>query len=305
MIKRTLCISSPAYLNLRDKQLVVNLPGAQGMDDLVGTNTVPIEDIGLVLLDNRQITISSCLIEALMENNAAVISCDARHMPSGLLQPLEGHTLHTERLRTQVAVSKPLSKQLWQQTIQQKIRNQAANLLYLGLPADNMLQWADQVQSGDAGGHEARAAAHYWSAVFPQVDHFRRDRDGLPPNNLLNYGYAIVRALVARAIASCGMHPALGLFHRNKYNPYCLADDLMEPYRPYIDRIVINLMHDNDDWEELTYATKLELLSVPTIDTVTAGQRSPLMTAVQASASSLWRCYSKESRTLDYPVLAS
>ena len=218
MIKRTICISSPAYLSLRDKQLVVNLPGAQGMDDLVGTNTVPIEDIGLVMLDNRQITITSALLDALLENNATIISCDAHHLPSGLMQPLEGHTLHTERLRRQVAVSKPLTKQLWQQTIQQKIRNQAANLQYLGLPADNMLLWADQVQSGDAGGHEARAAAHYWSAVFPHVDNFRRDRDGLPPNNLLNYGYAIVRALAARAIASCGMHPALGLFHRNKYN---------------------------------------------------------------------------------------
>jgi len=303
MIKRTICFSSPAYLSLSNEQLVVNFPNAQGLDDLSGKNTVPIEDIGLMVLDNRQLTITSSLIEALLHNNTAIVSCDSKHMPFGLLQPLTGNTVHTERLRTQVQVSKPLLNRLWQQVVRQKIMNQAANLDYQAFPVTAMKKWAADVQSADAGGHEARAAAHYWGTVFPHIDGFIRRREGLAPNNLLNYGYAILRALAARALAGAGLHPALGLFHRNKYNAYCLADDLMEPYRPYVDRIIIDLMHNGEDWEDVSYSVKLQLLEIPVCDVLILGKRSPLQVALQTTATSLWRCYSKEARQLALPVM--
>lgn len=303
MIKRTVCFSNPAYLSLSNEQLVVNFPNAQGLDDLSGQNTIPIEDIGLMVLDSRQLTLTSSLIDALLHNNTAIVSCDSKHMPFGLLQPLAGNTVHTERLRTQTEVSKPLRNRLWQQVVRQKIMNQAANLDMQAFPAKNMKKWAADVQSADAGGHEAQAAAYYWKTVFPHIDCFTRSREGMPPNSLLNYGYAIVRALAARALTATGLHPALGLFHRNKYNAYCLADDIMEPYRPYVDRIIIEMMHNGEDWEDLSYSVKLQLLELPVTDVLIQGKKSPLQIAMQTTAASLWKCYSKEARQLALPVI--
>jgi len=299
MIKLTRYFGSPAYLSLRQSQLVINLPDAQGMDDASGQNTVPVEDLGVVVLDNKQITITQGLLEALLENNCAVITCDSSRMPVGLLLPLCGNTIQNERFREQLDASLPLQKQLWQQTVQTKIENQAAVLKECrGAEVRNMLKWIDEVRSGDTDNMEARAAAYYWANLFTD---FKRDREGAPPNNLLNYGYAILRAVVARGLVSSGLLPTLGIHHHNRYNAYCLADDIMEPYRPYVDKLVVEMF--DGGITDLNKDAKTKLLSIPVLDVTINGQRSPLMIAVGLTTSSLYKCFSGESRKIVYPEM--
>lgn len=261
MIKRTLYFGNPAYLSLKDCQLVVRMPEIIKADlpelfETKTTRTIPIEDIGVVVLDNRQITITQGLLDALLENNCALITCDKSRMPVGLMLPLCGNTTQNERFRTQIDASLPLKKQLWQQTVQAKIKNQAALLHERGVVVSNMLIWSDKVKSGDSDNLEARAAAYYWKNIFPFIDDFTRGRDGIPPNNLLNYGYAILRAVIARALVSSGLLPTLGIHHHNRYNAYCLADDIMEPYRPYVDRLVLDIIFSGDDYTKLSVDVK-------------------------------------------------
>lgn len=306
MIKRTLYFGNPAYISLSQAQLVVKLPEVEKSDlpkhlksDAV--KSIPIEDIGIVVLDHQQITITQAVIAALLENNVAVISCDEKRHPSGLLLPLSGHTEYTERLRWQLEATQPLRKNLWQQTVQAKITNQAVVLRRIGIDTDNMMYWLKSVRSGDPDNFEARAAAYYWKSIFPAELEFTRDRFGLPPNNLLNYGYAILRAIVARGLVSSGLLPVLGIHHRSKYNAYCLADDIMEPFRPFVDWKVRELMMSGIDYFELTKEIKAELLSIPVIDVMMDGERSPLMVGLQRTTASLARCYSGESRKIIYP----
>ncbi|MBR3567886.1 MAG: type II CRISPR-associated endonuclease Cas1 [Salinivirgaceae bacterium] len=309
MIKRTLCFSNPAYLSLTNSQLVIKMPEVEKAD-LPETfkestvRTVPIEDIGVVVLDNRQITITQGAIEAMLENNCAIITCDGSHLPVGLMLPLCGNTTQSERFREQIDASLPLKKQLWQQTVQCKIHNQAAVLKQTrGAVVKNMLVWENDVRSGDADNLEGRAAAYYWKNMFPDVADFTRDRDGVAPNNLLNYGYAILRAVVARSLVASGLLPTLGIHHHNKYNAYCLADDIMEPYRPYIDLLVTSITAKFGYPEELTTELKRELLVIPVLDVVIGGQRSPLMTAVAQTTASLYKCFSGDARKIVYPVI--
>ena len=302
MIKRTLYFGNPAYLSLRNSQLVINLPEANGMDDRTGNNTIPIEDIGIILLDHKQITITQGLLEALLSNNAAVITCDSSRMPVGLLLPLSGNTTQSERFQAQIDASLPLRKQLWQQTIQAKIGNQAYVLnTCRNAVVKNMLAWVDEVKSGDSDNLEARAAAYYWANMFPAIPEFRRGREGMPPNNLLNYGYAILRAVVARSLVASGLLPTLGIHHHNRYNAYCLADDIMEPYRPFVDKLVVELTDSGEDFQELTKSLKTKLLSIPVLDVIINDQRSPLMIAVGITTSSLAKCYLGEVRKIVYP----
>lgn len=301
MIKRTLCFSHPAYLSLRNGQLVVKLEPQDNEPEKQAT--IPIEDIGFVVLDHRQITITQGVMAALLDNNAAVVTCDNSHMPVGLMLPLEGHTVQQERFRDQLGSSLPLRKQLWQQTVQQKILNQAALLKELhGIETGNMRQWAKEVLSGDSTNLEGRAAAFYWSKMFPTIPDFTRSREGAYPNALLNYGYAILRAVIARALVGSGMLPTLGIHHHNRYNAYCLADDIMEPYRPYVDRLVVETMAVCCD-VEVTSAIKRCLLTVPTLEVCINEQRSPLMVAASQTTASLARCFSGESRRVAYPEL--
>ena len=302
MIKRTLYFGNPAYLSLRNSQLVINLPEANGMDDRTGNNTIPIEDIGIILLDHKQITITQGLLEALLSNNAAVITCDSSRMPVGLLLPLSGNTTQSERFQAQIDASLPLRKQLWQQTIQAKIGNQAYVLnTCRNAVVKNMLAWVDEVKSGDSDNLEARAAAYYWANMFPAIPEFRRGREGTPPNNLLNYGYAILRAVVARSLVASGLLPTLGIHHHNRYNAYCLADDIMEPYRPFVDKLVVELTDSGEDIQELTKSLKAKLLSIPVLDVIINDQRSPLMIAVGITTASLAKCYLGEARKIVYP----
>ena len=309
MIKRTLCFSNPAYLSLKNAQMVIKLPEVEKADvaefiKAEAVRTIPIEDIGVVVLDNRQITITQGLAEALLENNCAIITCDSAHLPVGLMLPLCGNTTQSERFRAQIDASLPLKKQLWQQTVQCKIRNQAAVLQNTrNAIVKNMLVWAGEVKSGDSDNLEGRAAAYYWRNLFPDILGFTRDREGVPPNNLLNYGYAILRAVVARALVGSGLLPTLGIHHHNRYNAYCLADDIMEPYRPYVDALVCQLVADGHLTEELTVELKRELLQIPTLDVVINGKRSPLMIAVSMTTASLQKCYAGEIRKIVYPSI--
>ena len=305
MIKRTLYFGNPAYLSLKLKQLVVRLPQKDGeeKDDRELTRTVPIEDIGVVILDHKQITVTQALLGELLDNNCAVITCDSRQMPVGLLLPLAGNTVQNERFRLQIDASLPLKKQLWQQTIEAKIRNQEAMLRYsTGAVHNNMLKWSESVRSGDVENMEARAAVYYWKTVFPDNPYFVRDHEGGGANALLNYGYAILRAIVARALVASGLLPTLGIHHHNRYNAYCLADDMMEPYRPYVDKIVYEIISD-DSQAEVTVANKIKLLNIPVMDVVIGGRRSPLMVAVSHTATSLVKCFRGESRRLIYPEM--
>lgn len=308
MIKRTLYFGNPAYLSLKNAQLVIkkpddgDLPSEEEIRNAI--KTIPIEDIGVVILDNRQVTITSAAISALLDNNAAVITCNEKSMPTGLMLPLESHTVQSERFRDQLGASIPLRKQLWQQTVQAKIRNQAAVLKYVsGSEARNMLVWAADVKSGDNGNMEARAAAYYWKNIFPNLDDFSRDRYNPAPNNLLNYGYAILRAIIARSLVGSGLLPTMGIHHHNRYNAYCLADDIMEPYRPFVDKLVVDILDDSSNPPELTKEIKARLLGIPVLDVTIDGHRSPLMIAATTTTASLYKCFSGECRKILYPEL--
>jgi CRISPR-associated protein Cas1 len=297
MIKRTLYFSNPAYLSTRLEQLVVDRPEQP-------VQTIPIEDIGLVVLDHQQITISQALLAKLLDNNVAVITCNHTHHPTGLLLNLDGHTQQSQRFQDQLESSLPLRKQLWQQTVEAKIRNQAAALAQRRIENKYLLNLAAKVKSGDAGNLEAKAALYYWDKFFPDFLEFKRQREGPPPNNLLNYGYAIVRAMVARALVGSGLLPVMGIHHRNQYNAYCLADDIMEPYRPYVDLLVYQMVRNHGNFLELTPDMKKQFLTLPQIDVVIEGQTSPMMVAITRTTASLAKCFEGSIRKIAYPKLA-
>lgn len=297
MIKRTLYFGQAAYLSLRDGQLLVRLPAEEG------SRSIPIEDIGVLILDHQQISITHGLMNALEAHKCALITCSASHMPSGLFLPLDAHSLQSERFQTQIEATLPLKKQLWQQTVRMKMQNQARVLEEVyAQPQANMLAWVKQVRSGDPDNLEARAAAYYWANLFPSLPKFTREREESAPNALLNYGYALLRAVVARSLVSVGLLPTLGIHHHNRYNAYCLADDIMEPYRPYVDKFVQEI-YEREYPESLTKDIKHRLLTIMEQDVVIDGITHPLSIATSLTASSLVRCFEGSSKQIDYPAL--
>jgi CRISP-associated protein Cas1 len=303
MIKRTLHFSNPAYLSLHQNQLAIDLPHLKSLGEKESKKAIPIEDVGIIILDHQQITITHGCIAALLENNAAIITCNQSRHPTGMMLPIDGHNTQSERFRYQIDASQPLKKQLWQQTVQAKILNQAAVLFNRNIPCDNMVHWAKSVRSGDPDNYEGRAAAYYWKNVFPKKIDFFRGREGDPPNNLLNYGYAILRAIVARGLVCSGLLPTLGIHHRNKYNAYCLADDIMEPYRPYVDEIVLGIIDRGENFLELGTSIKTQLLGIATVDVQFERNKSPLMVGLQSTTSSLAKCYEGTIRRINYPIM--
>jgi CRISPR-associated protein Cas1 len=317
MIKRTLYFGNPAYLNLADAQLKVRLPEVEKNETLPenfkkeSVASIPIEDIGIVILDHKQITITQALMEALLNNNVALITCNNTHHPIGLTLPLSSNTIQSERYRAQLDASEPLKKQLWAQTVEQKISNQKQVLQNHDLPIDYLKPLLKNIKSGDTSNAEGIAAAYYWKTMSPVIlgtrsnkrneAIFKRDREGLAPNNYLNYAYAILRATMARSIVAAGLLPTLGIFHRNRYNAYCLADDLMEPYRPFADKLVIDIVADHGLMEDIPIAIKKVLLQLPAMDVIINGEKSPLMLATQRTAVSLVKCFEGEQRKLLYP----
>ena len=301
MIKRTVAISSPAKLSLRDRQLLMSKTDALGQKL---EKTVPIEDIGAVVLEDPRITVTHGLIAALIANNAALITCDAKYHPTGMMLNLCGNTTQAESFRHQTEASQPLKKQLWQQVVQTKILNQATVLENTGTKAEVLKSAASKVKSGDTDNREGVAAAYYWPRLFDSYPGFTRGREAGYPNNLLNYGYAILRAVMARSLVGSGLMPTLGIFHHNRYNHYCLADDMMEPYRPYIDRVVAAMVEREDDAPDfLTKEHREKLLTIPTLTVTMNGKQRPLMIAASETSASLVRCFAGEQRKVVLPEL--
>lgn len=309
MIKQTLYFGNPVILSLKNNQLVIKYPELErttipNPSPIQGYPiTRPIEDIGVVVLDNIQITITHAVISALLENNAAIVTCNRRNLPTGMLLNLDGNSEQSEKFRFQIDATIPLKKNLWQQTVRAKISNQAFVLeKFAGVKATNLKAWIDDIKTGDPDNYEARAAAFYWRNFFSTlIPDFRRGREEAPPNNLLNYGYAILRAVIARNLVGSGLLPTLGIHHRNKYNAYCLADDIMEPYRPFVDALVLNIVKSGAEISELTTEIKRQLLAIPSLDIVVSGKRSPLMVGANRTTASLARCFSGEARIIAYP----
>jgi len=299
MIKRTLYFGNDAYLSTKDDQLVVSFPNNEKTPA-----KVPVEDIGVVIFDHYHLTYTQSLVTKLLHNNVAMITCNERHLPQGLMLNLEGNHIQTERFTAQINASVPLKKNLWQQTVKAKIRNQAKMLESIGIETENMRYWEKSVTSGDTANYEGRAAAYYWKCLFKDhISNFKRGRFEDEPNNLLNYGYAILRAIVARSLVASGLLPTLGIHHHNKYNAYCLADDIMEPYRPYVDGVVLNILNNEDDIYDLSPVLKKQLLQIPVIDIVIDEKKSPLMIGMQRTTASLNACFVGEQRKLIYPEI--
>lgn len=306
MIKKTLYFSNPVYLSKKNDQLTITFPEKKEVDKYIqrgNQNSIPIEEIGIVILDNQQITITHGLLSALLENNTAVITTAFNHLPNGLFLPLESNIVQSERFREQINASEPLKKQLWQQTVSAKILNQAQLLGKRKKSNDNLKRWARNIKSGDPENLEGRAAVYYWKNIFNPDLNFERDPEGLPPNNLLNYGYAILRGVIARSLVGSGLLPTLGIHHHNKYNAYCLADDIMEPYRPYVDEIVCQTMDEESDYTILNPSLKKKLLCITVVDVKIEGKISPLMIGAQRTTFSLAECFAGNSRKISYPVM--
>lgn len=297
MLKRTVYFESAAHLSFKNGQLVYT-PKPEGE-----VRTVPVEDIGFVVLDNHSITLSLRLIEELTAKNTAIVFCDKLHHPTAMSVPFDSNTTHAETLAAQLKISEPLKKQLWKQTVEVKIKNQAAMLERTesgGVEA--LRRHAASVKSGDTNNREGAAARIYWQNLFGE--NFRRERFGGAPNHLLNYAYAILRAAVARSLVGSGLYPAIGIHHHNKYNAFALADDVMEPYRPYADEVVYGIWKRSDEpVGELTKEHKQELLKLLTADVHLTHTLRPLMVGLSVTTASLARCISGEQKKIDYPMM--
>lgn len=295
MIKQTLMFTNPVSLSLKDNQLVITFK------DNKDTVTRPIEDIGFVIIENPQVSISVPLLNELADNNVSVMFCDKKQMPRTMLMTLEGNTTQQESYKYQIEASVPTKKNVWKQLVESKIKNQALLLNSLGKNGDSLKPYYLNVKSGDTDNREGAAAREYWSQIFDEG--FRREREGVPPNNLLNYGYTILRAAVARALVGSGLYPAFGVFHRNRYNAFPLADDVMEPYRPFVDEIVYHLYYDGAV-TELNNDSKGKLLRVLFADVKMGKVMRPLENALSLTTASLLKVFKGDTDKLSLPVLA-
>lgn len=296
VIKRTINIQNPVKLSFWQDQLKLSYK-----DQFLPDRTVPIEDLGFVVVEHPQVVFTHQLVVELMKANVVTVFCDQKYMPIGMTLPLYSNTLYTERLTHQVNCSLPLKKQLWQQTISMKIYNQYMHLKRESIPAQRMLKWSKEVKPGDEGNYESRAAVFYWDHIFGP--NFKRDQDGGEINAALNYGYAILRSVTARALVGSGLLPSLGLFHRNKYNPFVLADDIMEPYRPFVDMHIKNWLEKSGKIEGIDTLLKTHLLQIPVLDVVIEKKVQPLMIAMSRTTHSLVQCFNGELRKIRYPNL--
>jgi len=294
MLKRTLVFSSPMILSLKNQQLVIAYK-----DSPEEKQTAPIEDIGVVLLENQQTSITLPLLNALAENEVQVVICNNKGMPSALIQSMNSNNLQGETLRNQIACGEVLKKQLWKQVVEAKIKNQALLLENLGEDGNVLKPFYTNVKSGDADNREGIAARIYFQHLLG--DSFIRDRDALGINALLNYGYSILRAATCRAIVSSGLLPAIGIHHHNRSNAFPLADDLMEPFRPFVDEVVYDLAMRCET--ELSKDVKGELISVLYADTLFDKVKRPLSVGLSMTTASLVKCLSKEINSLCLPRL--
>lgn len=294
MLKRALFFSLPHCLSLRNGQMVIHTKEAPDMSEFV-----PVEDIGVVVLEHPQTTVTLPLLNALSDNNVAVVFCGGDRMPNAMLMNLDSNRTQGESYRAQADAGESLKKGLWKQVVEAKIRNQAALLRKLGRDGDKLKPYFMNVKSGDADNREGVAAKIYWSELFGRE--FVRMREGAEPNNLLNYGYTILRAAVARSLMGSGLLPAFGIFHRNRYNAFPLADDVMEPYRPFVDELVQRLYSEGKT--QLTKEVKGALLRILFVDTRFEDMLRPLDVGLTITSASLAKCFAGDGRKIRYPLL--
>ena len=296
MLKRTLFFSSPGRLFLENSLLTYEA-GKQGTPP--EKYHFSVEDIGFVVLESQQITVTTACLNMLAQANVAVIVCDDSHMPVAAFQPYAGNSLTQRTTAAQLEASDALKGRLWRQTVAAKITNQAQCLARLGLPETRLRVLAGSVQNADPENVEGVAARVYFQLLAGEGD-FTRGREGIPPNHALNYGYAILRAAVARSLIGSGLLCVAGIHHANQYNPFGLADDVMEPYRPFVDEIVFS---DRDFFAvpELGKAQKAKLLGVLACDVMIGSERRPLTNALSYTTASLVRCFRKEEKQIRYP----
>ena len=296
MIKRIVEISSArTHLSIRYGQLLLNENGEQ-------IASIPCEDIGVLLVDHQGTSYTHSVFTELLRCGAAVVLCGGNHHPAGMLLPIESNSVQTERFRRQIETKEPVKKRLWKQIVQAKIKHQAK---LAGPDSDvykSLMALRHRVRSGDPENIEAQASRKYWP-VYLQDMHFRRDINGAPPNNMLNYGYMVMRAAVARALCSAGLLPALGIHHRNRYNAFCLADDLVEPFRGFVELKVRDCYYYNGPIENLDQTTKAKLLEVLYEEVNIGGFKGPLMVGLHRTMASLQRCFAVEQKQLDLPKI--
>jgi CRISPR-associated protein Cas1 len=303
MLKRTIYFGNPAHLSIKNKLLWAEIKDTNDSSATTKQVSFALSDLGFIVLDHPQITITHYALAELAEQDIVVVSCDQKHLPISLNLPIYGNSLHSKRIQKQISITIPQKKQLWASIIKQKIINQAKilSLLKPDISIEPLINASKDVRSGDTTNREAYASTYYWKHLFT-LD-FIRDRYGDPPNHLLNYGYAIVRSSIAKAIVGSGLHPSLGLFHKNQYNAFCLADDLMEPYRPFVDYTVFHLAATEDIPDELTTNLKKELLSILTMDVIINKRTSPLMIATQHTADSYQQFLNDKKTKLKLPEI--
>lgn len=292
MLKKTLLFSNKCSITSKLEQLVITSEDTN--------RTIPIEDIGFIVIDHPETYISMPALNALVENNTSIIICNVSHLPNGMFLNLNSHHIQQEIFKNQIDASVPLKKQLWQQTVVEKIKNQGFLLEKITTNKNKFEYLASKVLSGDTSNMEGVAANFYWKSFF-DMD-FKRERFGNYPNNFLNYGYAILRAATARALSGSGLLNTLGIHHKSKYNAFALADDIMEPFRPVVDEAVHHIIQHYDE-QDLTTAIKAELLQILIRTVYFKNEKSPLMVALQKTASSLQQCYSGERKKIKYPKL--
>ena len=294
MIKRSLLVENKTVITTKNLQLVLKSE--------IRESIIPIEDIGFLVIDNVETYLSIPAMNLLIENNTAVIVCNTNHLPNGMFLNLNSHHIQQEIFKSQIDASLPLKKQLWQHTIVEKITNQGILLEKITGNKNSFLFLASKVLSGDTTNMEGVAASQYWKSFF-EMD-FKRERFGDYPNNFLNYGYAILRAATARALSGSGLLNTLGIHHKSKYNAFALADDIMEPFRPIVDEAVYGIMQKFEE-QELNTKIKAELLQILTRTVYFKEEKSPLMVALQKTASSLQQCYTGDRKKIKYPKLWS
>ena len=294
MLKRTLAFTNPYHLSLKNRQMIIKEKGDSGY-----STSVPVEDIGFVILENQEISITMPLLNALADNNAAVIVCSDKFMPNAMLMNLDANSTQGESFRAQLSAKEPLKKNIWKQIVEAKIRNQAALLCKLGKDGDSLKPYYQNVKSGDSDNREGVAAKIYWNELFDE--NFMRFRTGPAPNEMLNYGYTVLRAAVARSLTGSGLLPAIGIFHKNRYNAFPLADDVMEPYRPFVDEKVFYLYANGES--SLNKYSKSEILKLLYADTFFDNVTRPLDVGLSITTASLVRCYNGLQKIISYPLL--
>lgn len=296
MIKRIVEISSArTHLSVRYGQLIIKENGAE-------LSSIPCEDIGVLLVDHQGTSYTHCVFSTLLGCGVAVVLCGGDHHPAGLLLPIESNSLQTERFRQQIEVKEPVKKRLWEQIVRAKIKHQA---ILVGKDSDvykSLMALRDRVRSGDPSNIEAQASRKFWPVYLQDVQ-FRRDINGAPPNNLLNYGYMVMRAAVARALCSAGLLPSLGIHHRNRYNAFCLADDMVEPFRGFVEAKVREICESEGLPDRLDQQVKARLLEVLYQEVGIAGYKGPLMVGLHRTMASLQRCFAGEQKYVDLPEL--